>query len=82
MLKKGGAFIFGFPIKNRITRILFKLIGRDDRQIHPQNHASILAALKRYFEVLRQEVFPGGLLGGVGLYLAGKAISLKGRDVP
>jgi SAM-dependent methyltransferase len=42
VLRPGGVAILGFPVKNIITRALFKILGYDDDVIHPSSHTDII----------------------------------------
>ena len=42
VLRPGGVAVLGFPVKNLITRILFRILGYDDDVIHPSSHRDIL----------------------------------------
>lgn len=42
VLRPGGVAILGFPVKNIITRALFKILGYDDDVIHPSSHKDII----------------------------------------
>lgn len=58
VLKGGGIAVLGFPVKNRITKLLFRLIGFDDDTIHPSGHQDILREIPRRFEVEAVRQFP------------------------
>jgi len=75
VLKKNGRLIAGFPVKNRITRALFKLIDRDDHAIHPQGHKALIGNLKRYFLPKRKIVFPLNIPEDFALYFIGEFIN-------
>jgi len=68
VLEKNGTLVVGVPVKNAITRILFRWVNRDDDVIHPQSHTSILGALKRYFNVRKTKVFPAFFPPNLGFY--------------
>lgn len=72
ILKKDGLLIVGFPIKNNITRSLFKLIGRDDSKIHPQSHRSIIGALNNKLIFKKEKVFPPFNAIDFGFYYVGE----------
>lgn len=44
VLRIGGSAVLGFPVKNRLTRLLFKMIGYNDDEIHPSSHRDIVAS--------------------------------------
>lgn len=69
VVRPGGAAILGFPVKNRITRILLRVVGIDDDIIHPSSHGDIMGAFRRQsfrLEALRR--FPPLLPLDLGLY--------------
>lgn len=72
VLKKNGKLIIGFPIKNYITRMFFKLINRDDRVIHPQSDISLLTSLTEHFMIQRRIVFPKYFPTNLGFYFVGE----------
>ena len=78
VLKKDGKLIVGFPVKNYITRIFFKLINRDDRVIHPQSHLSLLANIGAHFTMQRQIVFPKYLPAHLKFYFIGEFVKNDG----
>lgn len=69
ILKEKGTLIVGFPIKNKLTRLLFRWIGRDDRKIHLQSHQSIVDALNKHFIQKKIDIFPRLLPQNSRLYL-------------
>lgn len=71
VLRPGGRLVLGFPAKTRLTRWLFKLIGRDDDVIHPSSHHAILAAARRHLRQQHLRVFPRLLPEALSLYLVG-----------
>ncbi len=69
VLSPGGVAVIGFPIKNLMTRALFKLLGYDDDVIHPSGQREILAGFTG--DGLRVESinrFPMFLPTDLGLY--------------
>ena len=74
VLRKKGKLIVGFPIKNHITKMFFKLINRDDELIHPQSHLSLLTNLEGYFTIQRQIVFPRYFPANLGFYFIGEFV--------
>lgn len=74
VLRKGGTLIAGFPVKNAVTRALFKLVGRDDGEIHPNSHVSIITALGKRLKLRIMDLFPGCLPVDLGLYCIGECV--------
>jgi len=72
VLKESGKLIVGFPIKNKVTKMLFKLIGRDDEAIHPQSYLSLTTNLSRHFALRQRIVFPKYFPLNMGLYFVGE----------
>lgn len=69
VLRPGAVAILGFPVKNLVTRALFRLLGYDDNVIHPSGHREILTGLSNgglELKLLRR--FPAFLPTDVGLY--------------
>lgn len=69
LLRPDAVAILGFPVKNKITRFLFKILGYDDNVIHPSSHTDILEGCRRRklrLEALRR--FPAFLPLDLGLY--------------
>lgn len=59
VMKPEAVFAVGFPVKSRLTGMLFALLGFEMDHIHPSSHTQILAALRRHFEVTRVSRMPG-----------------------
>ncbi|MCX5677945.1 MAG: class I SAM-dependent methyltransferase [Candidatus Omnitrophica bacterium] len=72
VIKKGGCLVAGFPVKNAVTKMLFKLIGRDDDEIHPNSHSSILGALDKQMSLCGTRVFPAYVPVDLGFYCIGE----------
>jgi 2-polyprenyl-3-methyl-5-hydroxy-6-metoxy-1,4-benzoquinol methylase len=69
LLRRDAVAILGFPVKNKITRFLFRILGYDDDVIHPSSHSDILEGCGRQrfrLEALRR--FPAFLPLDLGLY--------------
>lgn len=51
IITAGGEIALSFPVRNVITDGFFKLIGYDQRIVHPSSHRDILAAAEKYFTI-------------------------------
>jgi 2-polyprenyl-3-methyl-5-hydroxy-6-metoxy-1,4-benzoquinol methylase len=59
VLSPRGVAVLGFPVKNKITKLLFKIIGYNDDEIHPSSHTDILGGYSGpEFELLALRRFP------------------------
>jgi len=47
VLRPGGVVVLGFPVRNVLTDVFFRLAGYNPRAIHPSGHRSILDAVER-----------------------------------
>jgi ubiquinone/menaquinone biosynthesis C-methylase UbiE len=74
VLKDSGKLIIGFPVKNKLTDLLFRLIKYDAAKIHPSSHREIITAAEGLFLRDSFKVYPGYLPVDYGLYCAGKFI--------
>jgi len=70
IMHKDGMLLLGFPIKNKITKMLFSIIGYNDSLIHPSSHEEILRAAQERFTLREENTFPSWM-GKYGLYYAG-----------
>lgn len=70
VLKEGGKFICGFPVKNFLMHQFFKAIKFDDEKDHPSDHRCIYEALKKNFNIERTIRFPSFLKIDHCLYMA------------
>lgn len=69
VLAPGGVAILGFPVKNLITRGLFKILGYNDDEIHPSSHRDILNGYQSgRFVVERIVRYPALMPLDLGLY--------------
>jgi ubiquinone/menaquinone biosynthesis C-methylase UbiE len=72
VLKPGGLAVYGMPVKNIVSRLLFRMVGYDDSVIHPTTTLHVLAAAKRQGLVRERQTFLPPLLGHrCSLYWAG-----------
>lgn len=62
VLKPNGIFVAGFPARNRLTAILFQMLGYNDQEIHPASHELILRDLHDTFRIDKVSLFPSHLL--------------------
>ncbi|MDD2751953.1 MAG: class I SAM-dependent methyltransferase [Candidatus Omnitrophica bacterium] len=72
VLKKGGKLIIGFPLKNKLTKKLFALLGYQDEEIHPSGHKQIMENCKKKFSMKKCLYFPRFLGTSQSLYFAGE----------
>ena len=69
VLRPGGVAVLGFPVKNVITRALFKVLGYDDDVIHPSSHTDIITGYERRdFRLEATRIYPAFLPLNLGLY--------------
>jgi ubiquinone/menaquinone biosynthesis C-methylase UbiE len=67
VVRPDGWLVLGFPARNTITDVFFRLVGYDAREIHPASHKTILAAVRDLLPVDVIQYFPSRLLP---LYIA------------
>lgn len=69
--KKGGGVIIGFPTKNALMHILFRilLLGRSDDSFHVSSHLDILDSIKRHLHTETIEVMPRGFPLSLAMYV-------------
>jgi len=60
--KNNAKIIIGFPITNKLTDILYKLIGFKSNEAHYNNHKTLLQQIKKYFKVKEIKIIPGMFL--------------------
>lgn len=72
VLRKDGKVIIGFPVKNRLTKFLFSLLGYDDNKIHPSGHNEILKSTSSKLKLEKMIFFPHIFGLENSLYFAGK----------
>jgi 2-polyprenyl-3-methyl-5-hydroxy-6-metoxy-1,4-benzoquinol methylase len=69
VLRPGGVAVLGFPVKNKITRTLFRILGYDDEVIHPSSHRDILNGYQRAdFRLELTRVYPAFVPLDLSLY--------------
>lgn len=68
VLRRGGRAVLGFPVKNRLTKMLFAALGYDDEHIHPSGHTRILRSASGVFQLERSVFYPGFLGPSCALY--------------
>jgi len=69
VLRPGGVAVLGFPVKNIITRALFRILGYDDEVIHPSSHKDIITGYERGdFRLAATRIYPAFLPMDLGLY--------------
>jgi ubiquinone/menaquinone biosynthesis C-methylase UbiE len=57
---KGADIVLGFPVKNRVTDTIFKLLGYVSDEIHPSNQYDIYHAIQSQFKIIKRRQFPYG----------------------
>lgn len=69
--KKQGDVILGFPTKNALMHVLFRLLlrGRSDDDFHVSTHWDILEAIRRHLNVEEIRVMPTGVPIGMAMYV-------------
>lgn len=73
VLKDGGTAVYGLPTKNLFASLCLRIVGYDDRIIHPSSPSDVIAAAgKAGFTRDREEIFPTGLGKRFGLYWVGR----------
>ncbi|MDD5583469.1 MAG: class I SAM-dependent methyltransferase [Candidatus Omnitrophica bacterium] len=73
MLSPGGYAVYGMPVKNTLTRMLFKGLGYNDARIHPTTHVSVVESAKNEGLILDIEsFFPAWAQSFFPLYWAGR----------
>ena len=70
VLKEGGEFACGFPVKNFLMHQFFRLIGFDDKKDHPSDHRKIYELLKINFKIEKVIKFPYFLKSDHCFYIA------------
>ena len=73
VLKEDGHLILGFPVKNKLTHMLFKLVGFDDQKGHPSRHSDILRNVRSNFVIKELLKYPSFLEVDYCLYLTIKS---------
>jgi predicted SAM-dependent methyltransferase len=69
VLRPGAVAVIGFPVSNSLTRVLLRLAGVRESEVHPNTHTDIVNSFRKdglRIEVLRR--FPAFLPLGLGLY--------------
>ena len=70
VLRKGGSFLCGIPVKNFCMRMFFKLVKFNDEKDHPSGHRYIYDSLRSNFTIERVIRFPFFLKMDHCLYIA------------
>ena len=77
VLKDSGELILGFPVKNRLTDLLFRFLKYDAAKIHPSSHREIIAAADALFSLESSKVYPRYLPADYALYFVGKFVKRR-----
>ena len=73
ILKPHGYAIYGMPIKNSFTHLLFKSVGYNDEEIHPSKPMdTIHFAHENGLYIVEEKFFPISFGHRIGLYWAAK----------
>jgi 2-polyprenyl-3-methyl-5-hydroxy-6-metoxy-1,4-benzoquinol methylase len=70
-VKYGGILALGFPARNFITDLLFRILGYNAPDMHPADHHTVLKSVHDVLSVDRLRMFPSPLLP---LYVACRAV--------
>ncbi len=72
VVKVGGTVVLGFPVRNIVTDVFFRLAHFSPRDIHPSSHRDIEAAIKRCrdLELVSTSALPSLLPRNLSLYEA------------
>jgi ubiquinone/menaquinone biosynthesis C-methylase UbiE len=68
VLSEQGTAVIGFPVKNKITDFLFRLVGFDHSKHHVSNHRVIMDKLSQHLIVEKTVRFPALLPLDYSLY--------------
>lgn len=70
--KKGGSIILGFPTKNALMHLLFRLLllGRSDNDFHVSTHLDILESVKRHLQIEEIKTMPPRVPYSMAMYVA------------
>lgn len=74
VLKDGGSFVCGFPVRNFLMHSFFKIMGFDDLKDHPSSHRDILEMLERNFYIEKMVTFPSFLKIDYSFYIVCRCI--------
>ena len=58
ILKENGRIIIGFPIKNKLTKMLFNLLGYRDEEIHPSGQLEIFKSCFKKLTLEESILYP------------------------
>jgi ubiquinone/menaquinone biosynthesis C-methylase UbiE len=68
VVRQHGTVVLGFPVKSRLTDSLFKALGYEPDDLHPNSHASIIGAAGKVFRITGQQHYPEWAPLNVSLY--------------
>lgn len=80
VLKNSGELIIGFPVKNRLTDLLLRVLNYNASEVHPSGHRNIIEAAKQWFLLQSFTVYPKYLPVDYSLYFVGKFIKRNGGN--
>ncbi len=69
VLRPGGIAVVGFPVKNRLTRLLLEVAGVEEQEVHPSSHTDIVKKFRHQgFQIEGLRCSPAFLPLDFGLY--------------
>lgn len=57
--QNNATIIIGFPLTNKLTDILYKLISFKSSEAHYNNHKILISQIKKYFKIKKIKKIPG-----------------------
>ncbi len=72
VLKPGGTVVLGFPVRNAVTDLIFRLCGRDPRVIHPSSHRDIIKVFSRGMKLEKTLCLPQFLPMDLAMYVSAR----------
>ncbi|MFH1416469.1 MAG: class I SAM-dependent methyltransferase [Elusimicrobiota bacterium] len=73
--KENGICILGFPVKNRITKMLFKALDFNSDENHVSSHSMIIDSFKGYYHITGMNRFPGWINRDYALYITVRGVN-------
>jgi SAM-dependent methyltransferase len=69
VLRPGGVAVLGFPVKNPMTKVMLRVAGVDDEEVHPSSHRDIISKCRlEGLQVEKLRRMPGFLPLDLGMY--------------
>jgi len=69
-----GIVVLGFPVRNVITNVFYRVVGYDPMKLHPSSHRHILKALTTRLEIDACASFPRFLPMDYSLYVTCRCV--------